>query len=377
MKRVVLLALLVLSAAFVALWSRSEKNEQNHLIQGTIVCDYRCFASKCLTEARPYRPVRIKAHDACYPALAYLGLKAFPLTPTGEVAMIAVMFLVLGGGLALFLHRRTSLPVSLALAAVSLTTAFVAGPLRGNPSAWAVGLVLAFLALYDHPRRSLRSAAAVALGLAVALKLSPAVFGVVYLVSSPRTPRQWPWADILLAAGVFTLAFVMPFGGFGGFSEIGTWWQNAVANMNYYSCYDPMWGLSELSQRFASLRPFEEFAICVTRALALVCVIAALCAGSFRGAMLPLGAAMLFLTHHDYGLAYMLPAFFVWLDGLEEPVRGLRALLAAVLWLVILSPLQIPAPDGIGTLNPALENEAVLILLALDLADVANWRKRP
>lgn len=377
MRRGVLLVLIVLSAAFVALWSRSEKNEQEHLIQGTIVCDYRCFASKCIREPRPYRPVGIKPHDACYPALAYLWLKAFPPTPGGEVAMVVVMFLGMGVGLVLFLRRRTQLSVPLALAAVALTTAFAAGPLRGNPSSWAVGLVLAFLALYDHPRRGFRAVAAVALGLAVALKLSPVVFGVVYLVPSPRTPRQWPWADILLAAGVFALAFVLPFGWFGGFSEIGAWWQNATANMNYYSHYDPMWGLSELCQRFASLRPFEEFAICATRALALTCVVAALFAGSFRKALLPLGATMLFLTHHDYGLAYMLPAFFVWLDGPDEPTRGLRALLTAVLWIVILSPLQIPSPNGVGTLNPALANEAVLILLALGLAEIVNLRKMP
>ena len=51
---------------------------------------------------------------------------------------------------------------------------------------------------------------------------------------------------------------------------------------------------------------------------------------------------MAFLTHHDYGGAYLIPAFVVWLRGFDEAHGvhlGVCSLLEAVAWFLILTPL--------------------------------------
>jgi hypothetical protein len=82
--------------------------------------------------------------------------------------------------------------------------------------------------------------------------------------------------------------------------------------------------------------------------------------------LLFVGAALAFTTHHDYGGAYLLPAFIAWLDTSETVqggVSGLGLLLEAVAWTVVVTPLQVPNPCRPGTMNALLQNEFLFVLL--------------
>ena len=79
---------------------------------------------------------------------------------------------------------------------------------------------------------------------------------------------------------------------------------------------------------------------------------------------------MAFLTHHDYGGAYLLPAFFAWFCEREQvPSSAVCRLLEAIAWFLIVTPLQFPS-IGEGTLNSALQGESLFLLLMLSVP----WR---
>ena len=90
--------------------------------------------------------------------------------------------------------------------------------------------------------------------------------------------------------------------------------------------------------------------------------------------ILYIGSAMAFMTHHDYGGAYLIPAFVAWLSGGEVPraQSGVCLLLEAVAWFFVFTPLQIPNPVFAGSLNAMLQNESLFLLLAVSLVPVMS-----
>ena len=100
--------------------------------------------------------------------------------------------------------------------------------------------------------------------------------------------------------------------------------------------------------------------------LSLVLVILSLFTRRNYLRLLFIGVAMAFTTHHDYGGAYLIPAFVAWLcdsETLRLPSSGVWLLLEAVSWCVVMMPLQIPNPCRPGTMNVMLQNEFLFVLL--------------
>ena len=342
------------------------------------LCDYRIFILPSMTSERPYFESSARLRDACYPPIAYLAVKALTtdrgqkwrLSP-GEVRLVLSLLLAQCIGVILLTGVISRRSVRLAVAAsILMSPACVCTVLRGNPSGWAFAFACVFLVWHNSSDATRRVMAAVALGAATSLKVAPCLFGLLYLAEA-MSSRRIPWREIAVSALSAVLLTFLPFAFFGGFAAVTQWMSNAGANAAFYAVDNPLWGFAAIANHVIDSR--EIVLPCVyrfawaTRALAVVLAVVGVFARSGYCRLLCVGAAMAFLTHHDYGGAYLLPAFVAWLHDVGESSSsrsGVRPLLEAVAWFFILTPLQIPNPLFAGSLNAMLQNESLFVLLA-------------
>lgn len=372
----VLCSLLAGSAVlFAALFFTCPEARQKFVFPYTSYCDYRVFMLPCMESGINYSPNKINRFDACYPPIAYYlasslstdkGISWLPQKREWlYLASIALME-ILGLGLILGTLPGKRL---LAFGAVVLSPAVISSVLRGNPSGWAFALVALFLCAYRSPDARWRAVAALSLALAVALKLTPVLFGLMYLAENPLKPAKWPWRQIALAAVAAAVLLLLPFAGCGGFEAMGRWFANALENSRHYSMQDPIWGFVALVNRFdpsLEIPRLTNAAIVLTNLAAASMAALALAAKSAYARLAAIGIAMALFTHHDYGAAYLLPAFAAFLADesfRDRPEARVVTLLECVAWFIVLTPLQIPHPAG-GSLNFALQGEALLLLAA-------------
>lgn len=369
--------LLALAMLFVGL-SFVPRAGQGGLFPYDELCDYRMFILPTMQSRRPYEPEGIHAHDACYPPIAYCAVRAlvsdrgekWKLTG-GEMQFLASIFVMQALAALLLVRRFQNKSLRVAMACVIIMSpSCICSVLRGNPSGWAFALVCAFLAWYRSENRLLRVIAAVALGMATALKIAPCLFGVLYLSDVFRKPRRIPVLEILLAGSSAVLLVFVPFFFWGGTDSIAQWMANARANAAFYSVRCPIWGFVGFANHFVDsselVLPSAVWFAAATRIFSGVLVVMSLLVRRTYLKLLFVGAALAFTTHHDYGGAYLLPAFIAWLDASETVqggVSGLGLLLEAVAWTVVVTPLQVPNPCRPGTMNALLQNEFLFVLL--------------
>ena len=325
----------------------------------------------------PYRPTAAKARDACYPPIAYIAAGAlvkdrgqkWSLSCGEKWLFVSIFGMQLFGAL-LLVHGLPGFGARLAaVLAIIMSPACICTLLRGNPSGWAFAFVCIFLFWYRSESRARRMVAAVSLGMATALKIAPCLFGVLYLSNMMSVPRRIPWLEIVASALSAIFLTFSPFLFFGGFAAVPQWIANASANAEFYSVDNPLWGLAALANHVIDSK--EMFLPCIghfawaTRILAVVLVVLSVFVRSEYGKLLGIGAAMAFLTHHDYGGAYLIPAFVAWMCDSPTANNGVKLLLQAIAWFIILTPLQIPNPFFSGTLNAMLQNEFLFVLLGV------------
>ena len=353
------------------------------------LCDYRMFVLPSMTSERPYFESSAKLRDACYPPIAYLAVKALSTDrgrkwrlSAGEARLLVSLVLAQCIGVVLLagMIPRRSLRLA-ATVAVLMSPACICTILRGNPSGWSFALVCVFLFWYRADGVARRMTAAVALGAATSLKVAPCLFGVLYLAEAMQS-RRIPWREIAVSALSALLLTFLPFVFFGGLDAIPQWISNASANAGFYSVDNPIWGLAAMANHVIdskeiSLPCIGRFAW-ATRAIAAMLVVAVVFARTDYRRLLYIGAAMALLTYHDYGGAYLIPAFMAWLcevKGSHGRCSGVALLLELVAWFFILTPLQIPNPCFSGSLNVMLQNESLFVLLVVSLFQSANPRQ--
>ena len=380
-RRGLLLSLLASAALFVVL-SFVPDARQGEIFPYDELCDYRMFMLPTMESDMPYRPTAAKARDACYPPIAYIAARALVNDrgqkwnlSYGEKRLVASIIVLQLFGALLLVRGLPCFGVRLAaVLAIIMSPACICTMLRGNPSGWAFALVCVFLFWYRSESRAKRMVAALSLGAATSLKIAPCLFGVLYLAEITSMPRRIPWPEIIVSALSAVSMTFLPFFFLGGFAAIPHWISNASANAEFYSVDNPLWGLAALANNVIdskelSLPCIGRFAW-ATRAIAVVLAVAAVFVRTDYRRLLFIGAAMAFLTHHDYGGAYLFPAFVAWLCGVGDSsgrCGGVLLLLEAVAWFVILTPLQIPNPCYAGSLNVMLQNEFLLVLLLVAL----------
>lgn len=376
-KRMVPLALVVSAALFFLLLAFPAAR-QSSIFTYDELCDYRMFIRPSMQCELPYRPKAVvNPRDACYPPIAYCAVGALAsdrgekwnLAAGERRLVVSILLLELLGALMLAWRIpgwRTRAAVAFAILA---SPACICSVLRGNPSGWAFALVCVFLCWYESESRAKRMAAALALGGATALKIAPCLFGLLYLDGLFRAPRRLRWTEIAVAAvSAIALVFV-PFLFYGGGDAIPHWIANARANADFYSRDNPLWGLVAFANHIVdspepTMPCAAEFAL-ATRLLAAVLALASLLPVERYRRLLFIGVAMALATHHDYGGAYLAPAFVAWIVDVPVARRnaGVVLLLEAVAWFVVFTPLQLPNPFHAGSMNAMLQNEFLFVLL--------------
>ena len=345
------------------------------------LCDYRMFIRPTINSETVYVPDGVDGRDACYPPIAYLLLKALSsgcgekwnLT-VGETSLVASIFLFQCIGVFMLVRSMCSPAMRVFAAFVAvMSPACICPLLRGNPSGWAFALVCLFLCWYRSESRLKRLVAALSLGAATALKISPCIFGVLYLAGLSKGRGKLPVAEIATSACAAVLLVFVPFAFYGGAEAIPKWLANASANAAYYSTAEPTWGFVALANHLIDTNAAElacaKWLAVATRVFAVLLVALTVFAGKTRHRLLFLGAAMAFVTHHDYGGAYLIPAFFAWLGDCDVPCSGVRLLLEAAGWFFVLTPLQFPNPcHESWSMNVMLQSEFLFVLVACGLA---------
>lgn len=330
----------------------------------------------CAIADDAYHPGVVKDVDACYPAIAYAIVRAFPEGHAGGVLLTGLMtaaFL-----LALLAIRRDFLAVS--VCAFSAPMLFTIE--RGNLVILAAAGVAFFIAFYDSPRKGLRVFAAFALAAAAALKITPAVFAVLYLFPSRTSDNQLAWRlamdvrSLLLFAAFSAALFIIPFLFFGGIPDgLVSWFGNAKQNSSEYALAT-RWGFVALGRAIHHALGHDVhsvwigYAACRVASITLgtVCLLAA---GRIRWnrvsspiadshVVFLLASSMLLLSPpmHFYTGLYLLPAFVLRIGVFG---RLKFDILEAILWLLMLLPLQVPF--GASSLNTPLVAAAHLVLV--------------
>lgn len=300
----------------------------------------------------------VPVFDRCYPAFAVRIIGLFPRSRTGAIvwtlSLLAVYLSVL------CVACRSPIPL------FALTFAPVLHNLSsGNSVALAAACSAVFLALYRSESWKGRILAACALGTAAALKLIPALLGVLYLrdIFSPdAAARKRAFGLAVFAASVFAVLFVLPFGlmpdGFGGMRDF---WHNALANGDHY-CVRAAFGFGPIARTGMILlgRSWKDSPeiLSLLQDMSMIYGIAVLFWGAWRRDRLLVVIGMMLAARNmmTYGLLYLIPVFFL------EGNRWRRIDLLA--FFILFVPLQIVwiRFGYVYSANPFLVNVMLLFL---------------
>ena len=160
------------------------------------------------------------AYEVVYPLLAHWLLTFFPDSVLGGMIHSVVCSAFLLFALSVFIWRRMHSHGFcfrlLALAACICPWQVIYVFERSNQVILAAGMVVLFLAWFDSDRIHERCLAAIALSIAVALKVSPVLFGLCYFIPMwGKGHRRVGWLSISLCGGVLRFWRLGRFGGMG------------------------------------------------------------------------------------------------------------------------------------------------------------------
>lgn len=311
--------------------------------------------------------------DVCNPALAMLLVRLLPSAFAWGVAVTVTGTLLYLLAAALYFRRRTGVASPWVAGTLLATFPFFAAFVVGNVILYAAAAGLVFLALYDSDSRSERVIAALALAFAFAVKISPAVLGVLYFA---YWRRHWPYA--LVSAFAAVLMLLVPFAVYGGVEGFGNWFACAAANSaayesrNVIGLYGVFYTLGMMLGRYAEWYPSGHVPV---HALSAVLALAALASAAWgrrspveRTFLATAGMVMLPPTMMVYTLLFVLP-----------PVLALPSRRSALAFVALACPLQVFVAGH--SLQPLVASAAFLLLVLVTLfvrhGDVADeWAKK-
>ncbi len=330
-----------------------------------------------------YASDKLPAYDACYPALGPTLARPFPNSPAGGAVFTFFGIFLWAGAFGELLRRRARPKGEIACGLVGLLLSSIMLHVVewGNQIVYAAAGVTLFAAWFDAPSVVCRRVAACCLAAAVALKITPAAFGVVYLAQfcAPGADRRRVLVDFAWFAGAGLLLFFVPFAWYGGWEGFTHWLSNARANAQAY-VHRGAWGAVPIVRTWRVMHHLDVSApwpsLSLARFVNVVVGGACLLAGVVRslrgrggiaGLWLLAGAGVLLVpgNMHIYTGLYLLPVLAF------RAKEGLSVFEAAC-WFVFLSPLQIPF--GAGCLNHPLANLAFLALIGREFWQ--GWRGR-
>ena len=287
--------------------------------------DYR-MPRICAAEESPYSPASLPRRDACYPAMALMLVSCFPKDSyIGGALFGSISIIVFLISVTRLMGARSRTRPLLTLSSLCMTSVFMFSVERANMVMLAVSCVIFFLAYYRDPRWTLRVFAVLALSMAVVLKISPAIFGMLLL-------RDRQWKELALFVGFSLLLLILPFFAVGGWPTFVQWMENAAENNRLYACFGS-WGGAPIGRlvRYAQELPLNEpWQLCrayrapfVGFGVLFACIALAWCMRLRRVAalsrfdvLLLLVLAMLLLPGNMlfYTGLYLVPVWVLWLE---------------------------------------------------------------
>ena len=283
-------------------------------------------------------PDRLETYDCCYPPICMAFVSLFPVSHVGSIACTllgATLFVV-----ALLTFARAPA----ILLSVFLSAPMLFGLARGQLVFYSAAGAVVFLAWWDSESRAKRLVAAIALAFAVAFKLTPAIFGVLYLTRGRWWRKPEPW----LAAIVALILLFTPFFFYGGEGAFFRWLANASENRETYTRCG-RWGLLAVERTLRIALGLDVHSqwpeMGLVRMLDVVLGLLCLWRGWQLSSAFLIAAAMLMLPGNMmfYTGIYMIPALLA--DGDFNSWRHRKS--AMLLSFMLLTPLQVP-PFGIS-----------------------------
>lgn len=384
----ILMILLIFSAAIWAAMAAMDVAGQRRLFHAEgheLLSDF-AIPRSCAASSDVYHPELVPRVDACYPALAYMLVRQFPTGPLGRLTYIVLAGFVLAVSVVVFVCRGRCDVLAVFACLSSAPVMFSLE--RGNTMLFAASAVMIFVAFYDSKSGCMRFCAALALGIAVALKVTPVLFGLLYLFPL-RVERKVAFRSAALCAMLGAVLFAMPFFWFGGFPHgVHDWLVNAQMNSDSYGPAS-RWGFVALGRAVHRFLGHDitvpwvgySFCRCLSILLGIVCIVCPVWRSfgdrasrtmSFGDFLLLLASSILLLSPpmHYYTALLLFPAFVVRSSCLrvcaQDVVEGLC-------WFGLLCPLQFPF--GTGTLNTpivALSHLALVIISLFRVCDSAR-----
>lgn len=374
------LALALVGAALLwlalAMWCPSLSQAKNMFrSQGADMCSDFGMPRLCAMEKNPYRSSQVAVEDRCYPPICYQLVSLFPkdqidggLLCTMIFASIFLLSMILLGEKSAGREARGE--AWLMAGAMAASAPFILNLERANLIWIPAAGILLFLAWYDAESTWKRNGALLALAIACAFKLTPAVFALV-LVKNRR------WKDFLLVAILTTVLIVVPFALCGGMSTFGDWRTCVQTHLEHYGPFKSV-GVFVFA-RIIGVKLFgpDTFGfrtmLVMGRLADVVCGLVAIFtffrARNHRVEVLMLVLSLIFLPSvtQSYVLLYLAPV-------LALSVSKRLSMAEGVLLFFVLCALRLPVTRGDVRLSLLLADAALFGLLGLGANRV--WRQR-
>ena len=311
-------------------------------------------------------------------------LRPFRADRDGAIEFMACSALFFCGMLFLFFLTKVKMRLFVAvlmLAALGSSWIFMRTIERGNCVFVAAGLCLLFFSWFDSKWLSLRILAAVALGVATSIKISPAFLGLLYFAAPVRSNqgvRNYDWLSMFVSGFVAALLLFLPFFWGGDFcGDFSAW----MANVNREaSSHMSTWGLHGIvcygSGAVSRFAPWIDVGVCKWMTVSLGLLLLAVFSGMMIVRDVATASDKLFFavavmlvlcTNSMFYLGVLLfPALALWLKEIDEERRASPfEFIQLVLWLLMLMPLQVVVDGKSATMFITFFSFWSLIVLKL------------
>ena len=305
--------------------------------------------------------------DRVYPLFGILPLKPFPATRLGGYMWTSLAGIVLLAFLCLIAKSWWPLVLGLSMP-------FIFNFERGNTTWLSAAFLGMFLAWWDDEKEWKRLVAAACLAVAGAMKVTPFAMGAIYFT-------KWRWRSVLLC-GFLSVVFVFVPWFFvqGGMAELSAMVRNAAAQSQFMQRASDV-GLVQLWRTFRIVtgQCVQEVwpGMKAVAILSQLIGVAMLVVGAKRRDYLLMVGGMLWAAGnmYYYAMLYLLPVLVIELSTHKTSLRTLRLsasalkdpeTLSLLLWLALLSPLQVVLLGH--SANQVIGNVALMGLMAIHLA---------
>lgn len=304
--------------------------------------------------------------DRVYPLFGILPLKPFPATRFGGYLWSGVAGLVFLASLCLI--SKSWWPLLLAC-----SMPFLFNIERGNTTWLSAAFAGVFLAWWDDEKDWKQLAAAVCLAVAGGLKVTPFALGLIYFT-------KWRWRPVLLCGFLSAVFVFVPWMFMSdGLAEFSAMIRNAAAQSQFMQRGSDI-GLVQLWRTFRVVA--GQYVNEVWPGMKAVAIlsqligVAVLVVGAKRRDYLLMVGGMLWAAGnmYYYAMLYLLPVLVIELSTHKTSLRTLRLsasalkdpeTLSLLLWLALLSPLQVVVLGH--SANQVIGNVALMGLMGIHL----------